>query len=54
MARLGRFQQRELQLRPGTYTAVGNRVGYRDVREQFTIEPGETSLTVTIACTEAI
>lgn len=54
VARLGRFQQRELQLRPGTYTAVGNRVGYRDVREQFTIEPGETALTVTIACTEAI
>ncbi len=54
VARLGRFEQRELQLRPGTYTAVGNRVGYRDVRERFTIEPGAPSLTVTIACTEAI
>lgn len=54
VARLGRFEQRELQLRPGTYTAVGNRVGYRDVRERFTIEPGAQSLTVTIACTEAI
>ncbi len=37
VARLGSFDQRELTLRPGTYTAVGSRTGYRDVRRTFTV-----------------
>jgi len=35
VARLGHFQERVLQLRPGTYVAVGTRTGYRDVRRTF-------------------
>ena len=54
IARLGRFAEHLLELRPGTYTAVGSRIGYRDVRESFTIEPGAQALSVTIACTEPI
>jgi tetratricopeptide (TPR) repeat protein len=54
IARLGRFQQRELTLRPGTYTARGSRNGYRDVLEKFTITHKGLSTPITIACRESI
>ena len=54
VARLGRFAQRELTLRPGTYTAVGTRNGYRDVRQSFTITHDGAPAPVTIACVEPI
>ncbi|MCB1675983.1 MAG: hypothetical protein KDI01_06815, partial [Halioglobus sp.] len=54
VARLGRFAQRELSLRPGTYTAVGMRNGYRDVRHTFTVTHDSDPPTVTIICTEPI
>ena len=54
VARLGKFDQRELSLRPGTYTAVGTRNGYRDVRQTFTLSHDETITSVMIACTEPI
>ena len=54
IARLGRFQQRELTLRPGTYTARGSRNGYRDVLEKFTITHEGLSTPITIACRESI
>jgi hypothetical protein len=41
-------------LRPGTYTAVGTRNGYRDVRQTFTVKHDGAPPTVTIACTEPI
>ncbi|NND67778.1 MAG: hypothetical protein HKN19_09340 [Halioglobus sp.] len=53
VARLGRFERHSLTLRPGTYTAVGSRRGYRDVRESFTVAPGEGAA-ITIRCTEPI
>jgi tetratricopeptide (TPR) repeat protein len=54
VAQLGSFEQRRLELRPGEYTAVGTRPGYRDVRETFRVAPEDPPLTVTVACTEAI
>ena len=54
VAKLGKFDQRELDLRPGTYTAVGSRLGYRDVRVDFVVKYGSKPLPVTIACTETI
>lgn len=54
VARLGRFDQRELTLRPGTYTAVGSRRGYRDVRREFTVGHDNAPEAITIACTEPI
>lgn len=54
VARLGQFDQRELSLRPGTYTAVGQRNGYRDVRREFTITHDREPAPITIACTEPI
>jgi tetratricopeptide (TPR) repeat protein len=49
----GSFERRDIQLKPGTYTLIGSRVGYRDVRRQVTIAPGETQ-TVSVSCYEAI
>jgi tetratricopeptide (TPR) repeat protein len=54
VARLGRFQQHQLELRPGTYTAVGQRNGFRDVRREFTVSHNAQAAPVTISCTEPI
>ena len=54
VGKLGTFEQRSLQLRPGTYTATGSRLGYRDVRKTFRVGDAEAPLTVTIVCTEPI
>jgi tetratricopeptide (TPR) repeat protein len=54
VAKLGKFDEHTLDLRPGTYTAVGSRIGYRDVRVDFLVKHGSKPLPVTIACTETI
>jgi len=54
VARLGRFHQQELTLRPGTYIAVGTRAGYRDVRLTFTISHDSAPPAVVVVCTEQI
>jgi len=54
VARLGRFAERELSLRPGTYTAVGSRNGYRDVRRSFTVDPNDPPGPISIICTDPI
>ncbi|MFT4874851.1 hypothetical protein [Congregibacter sp.] len=51
--RLGLFDTQQLNLRPGQYTAVGSRRGYRDTRIVFTVSPTQTAA-VYVACTEAI
>jgi tetratricopeptide (TPR) repeat protein len=50
VGKLGRFESRQLSLRPGTYTVVGTRDGYQDVRKKIIIKPGQSSLRVTIRC----
>ena len=50
----GRFLQQRLELRPGTYTVVGSRAGYRDVRQQIVVKPGVAPPVVTIRCEETI
>ena len=52
--RLGRFQEREVELRPGIYTVVGSRPGYRDVRRQLSVRPGVSPAPLMIRCTEPI
>ncbi len=54
VARLGRFTERQLELRPGTYTAVGSCPGYRDVRKVFSVLPGKVPPPVDIRCEEPI
>ncbi len=50
----GSFDTRRIEMRPGTYTAVGSRMGYRDVRVQIQVMPGMKDTVVTIRCTEQI
>ncbi|MFV8818683.1 hypothetical protein [Haliea sp. E17] len=54
VARLGTFQQRTLDLRPGDYRVRGSRVGFRDVL--YTLEVGHDAPPPTLAviCTEKI
>ena len=54
VSQLGRFEREELMLRPGEYTAVGTRRGYRDVRRTFRVSHDGRPPTVTIVCTERI
>ncbi len=54
VGRLGRFQQKQLTLRPGRYTLTGSCAGYRDVRKIITLGPETGSYTVTIRCEELI
>jgi hypothetical protein len=51
---LGAFAAKDLQLRPGTYTAIGSRNGFRDVRQTFTVVPGRTLPPISVICSEPI
>jgi hypothetical protein len=50
VGKLGRFSVQELELRPGTYTVVGTRDGYQDVRQKIVIKPGLQSLRISVKC----
>jgi hypothetical protein len=51
---LGSFAERSLELAPGTYTVVGTRPGYRDVRREITVMPGAVPSPVVIRCEDKI
>ena len=51
---LGAFLQKQVELRPGTYTVVGSRPGYRDVRTTLTVLPGRPVEPVRVVCVEPI
>ena len=51
---LGIFAVTEVELRPGNYTVVGSRNGYRDVRVTFTVLPGRELVPVEVRCVEPI
>lgn len=51
---LGVFTVKELELKPGTYTAIGSRNGYRDVRRMFTVLPGRAAEPISVVCSEPI
>jgi tetratricopeptide (TPR) repeat protein len=50
VGKLGRFTTRELSLRPGSYTVVGSRDGYKDVRQKIIVKPYQKVLRVTVIC----
>ncbi len=54
VGRLGTFASRQLELKPGTYVAVGNRAGYRDVRVEFRVAPEIDMQPVVVRCEEPI
>ncbi len=54
VGRLGKFTRRELVLRPGTYTVVGSRQGYRDVRRKLVVLAGIEPTPLMVRCEEPI
>jgi tetratricopeptide (TPR) repeat protein len=50
----GAFDRREVTLKPGKYTVTGKRSGFRDVRLEFTVAPGQSEQTIVIRCLEPI
>ncbi len=54
VGKLGSFDTHQLDLRPGTYVAVGSRPGYRDVRLEFRVGPEIELQPVVVRCEEAI
>lgn len=51
---LGQFNQTTVKLTPGHYVAVGSRPGYRDVRVEFTVQPGQPPDPVTVDVSEQV
>ena len=54
VGRLGAFLTHELELRPGAYTVVGSRQGYRDVRRELVVVAGENPEPLVVRCEEKI
>jgi hypothetical protein len=51
---LGSFARQEVDLKPGRYVAVGTRAGYRDVRREFLVAPGEPREAIQVRCVEPL
>jgi hypothetical protein len=54
VGQMGVFERREIELLPGTYTVVGTRTGFRDVRRELTVQPGQNAPTLDIRCEDPI
>lgn len=50
----GTFDRRQVELKPGKYTVTGKRSGFRDVRREITVAPGQAGQTIVIRCLEPI
>jgi tetratricopeptide (TPR) repeat protein len=50
----GTFARRDIELRPGKYTVVGTRNGFRDVRREITVAPGQGSQIIRVSCSDPI
>ncbi len=54
VGRLGSFDSHEMKLKPGRYTVIGSRSGYRDVRAELVVEAGKEPEPLEIRCEEQI
>jgi len=54
VGKFGRFKKRQLNLKPGKYTVVGVRSGYRDVRKIVSLLPGQKAPIIEVRCEEKI
>jgi tetratricopeptide (TPR) repeat protein len=54
VGKLGTFLSKTLDLKPGSYVAVGSRAGYRDVRRNFLIAADGTVQSIVLICEEPI
>ncbi len=54
VSRLGQFSKTSLRLKPGSYTVVGTRPGYRDVRKIVRVQAGQSPDPVRVICDEEV
>ena len=54
VADLGVFERTRFALKPGRYIALGRRIGYREVRQEFTVGFGQTPEQVIVQCVERL
>ncbi len=54
VGKFGRFESHKVELKPGKYTIVGSRPGYRDVRKVLTITADMTNKNILVRCEEPI
>ena len=54
VGRFGQFQEKRVSLRPGTYTVVGTRPGFRDVRKTLKVRATDNPTIFEIRCKEPI
>jgi len=54
VGKLGQFTRHRIELLPGSYTVVGTRKGYRDVRRSLSVSPGRAAASLQVICGEAI
>ena len=54
VGKFGTFLTQELMLRPGIYTVVGARLGYRDIRKQLIVDGHDKVTTLVVRCEEPI
>ena len=54
VGKLGQFTRHRLELLPGSYTVVGTRTGYRDVRKVLSVTPGSSATSLQLICGEQI
>lgn len=51
---IGTFEEKGIDILPGTYAITGARTGYRDVRHEITVTPGSDPLTITVICSDEV
>jgi hypothetical protein len=54
VAKLGAFDKTAVSLKPGRYIVAGTRMGFRDVRVEFTVTDQGFDQPISISCNEAI
>jgi hypothetical protein len=50
----GVFSRHDMQLKPGKYTVIGSRDGFREVRRDVVVAPGQDVQTISVSCGEPI
>ncbi len=54
VGRLGQFDTHQLSLRPGRYTVVASRDGYRDVRKEFWVRTDQPTQPIELRCQDSV
>lgn len=54
IGQFGKLMEKKLTLRPGNYTIVGSREGYRDIRKNVKISASDHSKVIIVECRETI